>query len=614
MTNTQQYTKTSFQESYYPEFDYEKYADNYEEETYEDEYDEDSESSDDYDLLDDFERDKLKDQKKKKKRLQKLLGVIRKKDKDASTETLVTPEEKDVVLEKSISESSIHPCLKDIDISDSQMKLSNLNTIFPIPNDPGLGPAFWILATQESFEEGGVYKFDEHAKYKGLKVIQSIGKMLQTEYIDLRYYGIDPRIVEIICCALQNNASVQTIDLTKSSTINNLILSKCRIGSKGTEKLCDGISASSSLITLNLNSCDLNEKGLEVLASAVRDNQSLEELFLANNNLNKDCTEHICYIIAHSKSIKWLDLSSNSLFDQQTWKGLANALSKNYILVGLNLSWNGIDSDCVKYLTIILRRSQLEILDLRSNMLTKSDAVIISKPLSRNIILEELYLGSNPLGTEGVFHLISSLTMKNSPDSSLRLLNLENIWADKNILPELESIENEKPWLRIELGGILRNYKLIGPDIQKILLRRAKYEAMAQKRKKRRRNFGHFVLSLTDRPIRKGQFRKLIMEFKLRLSKSLIKEIIDAFPGPRKTVDQALIKAIYLEEFPDTKPPPTKPLTIKEEEEKGEAEKIEPDKSKLMQIPKEKPEYLEEMIYETEEDIFDNWYEDIEYY
>ncbi|XP_015175585.1 PREDICTED: ribonuclease inhibitor [Polistes dominula] len=558
-------------------------------------------------------------------------AVRKKDDDDVSIETLITPEEKDVISEKSPSESSIHPCLRDIDISDSQMKLSNLSTSFPIPNDPGVGPAFQILAIQESFEEGGIYKFDEHVRSKGLKVIQSIAKMLQTEYIDLRYYGIDPRIVEIICCALQNNASVHTIDFTdnwltksacyylgellqKSNTINNLILAKCRIGSKGTEKLCDGISVSSSLITLNLNSCDLNEKGLEVLALAVGDNQSLEELFLANNNLNKACAEHLCYIIAHSKSIKWLDLSSNSLFDQQTWKGLANALLKNYILVGLNLSWNGIDSECVKYLTIILRRSQLEILDLRNNMLTKSDAEIISKPLSKNNALEELYLGSNPLGAEGAFILISSLTLTNSPDSSLRLLNLENVWADKNILPELESIENEKPWLQIELGGILRNYKLVGPDVQKILLRRAQYEAMAQKRKKRRRNFGHFVLSLNDRPIRIGQFRQLIRNFKLRLSKSLIKEIINAFPGPRKTVDQALIKAIYLKEFPDTKPPPVKPSIKKEEEKKEEIEKVELEKSKVKQIPKEKPEYFEEISYEIEEDIFNDWYEELKYY
>lgn len=64
-----------------------------------------------------------------------------------------------------------------------------------------------------------------------------------------------------------------------------------------------------------------------------------------------------------------------------------------------------------------------------------------------------------------------------------------------------------------------------------------------------------------------GQFRRLISEFKLKLSKSLIKEIIMAFLGPKKTVDQGLLKAVYLEEFPDTKPPPVKPSKARKEKE-----------------------------------------------
>lgn len=129
-------------------------------------------------------------------------------------ETLITPEEIDDTLKSLRSESSIHLCLREIDISDSQMKLLNLHTIFPVPSDPGTGPAFWLLTTEEIFEEDGVYKFDEHVKSKGLKVVHMITDMLQSDCIDLQYYGIDPRIVEIIYYALRNNGSVQMIDLT----------------------------------------------------------------------------------------------------------------------------------------------------------------------------------------------------------------------------------------------------------------------------------------------------------------------------------------------------------------------------------------------------------------
>lgn len=156
-------------------------------------------------------------------------------------------------------------------------------------------------------------------------------------------------------------------------------------------------------------------------------------------------------------------------------------------------------------------------------MLTKSDAENISKSLSRNSILQELYLGNNPLEAEGAFILISSINPRNSPESDLRLLNLENVWADKTVLPELEIIENERPWLQIVLGGILSNYVLVGPNDMKILLRRAKYEAMAQKKKKLRRDFGHFVLSLNDKPISRGILYKIIIYLHVNIFKTILK-------------------------------------------------------------------------------------------
>ncbi|KAF7382384.1 hypothetical protein HZH68_015303 [Vespula germanica] len=608
MNDIQPYKETSIKELYDLEYDYETWE--YEEDIEIDkEYEEEStieESDISEDILDDLERDKLIEEdektKKKKKKKHLLVGMVRKKE-EVSVETLITPEEIDDTLKSLRSESSIHLCLREIDISDSQMKLLNLHTIFPVPSDPGTGPAFWLLTTEEIFEEDGVYKFDEHVKSKGLKVVHTITDMLQSDCIDLQYYGIDPRIVEIMYYALRNNGSVQMIDLTdnrltkkachylgkliqKSIMIISLILSKCRIGPEGMKELCDGISATSTLVTLDLNSCNIQDKGLEALAFAVEHNGSLEELSLADNNLNKTCTEHLCHLITNSKSIKWLDLSWNSLYDEHTWKALTSVLARNRTLVSLNLSWNGIGTECVKYLTIILRVSRLEILDLSNNMLTKPDAESMSTSLSRNSILEELYLGNNPLEAEGAFMLISSVNPKNSPESSLRLLNLENVWADKTVLPELDTIENERPWLQIVLGGIYSNYTLVGPNVMKIFLRRAAYEAMAQKKHKHRKNFGHFVLSLNDNPISRERFRKLIRDFKLKLSKSLIKEIISAFPGPKKTVDQGLLKAVYLKEFPDTKPPPIKPSKLRAE--KKEEIEIEPEMPEVRKEYKEK--------------------------
>lgn len=85
---------------------------------------------------------------------------------------------------------------------------------------------------------------------------------------------------------------------------------------------------------------------------------------------------------------------------------------------------------------------------------------------------------------------------------------MENVWAKKDILPELETIKNLKPQVKVKLRGILSNYELVGPNVRKILLQRANYEAMAPKRKRRRRNFGDFVMSLDDKMISRGTFHE----------------------------------------------------------------------------------------------------------
>lgn len=144
--------------------------------------------------------------------------------------------------------------------------------------------------------------------------------------------------------------------------------------------------------------------------------------------------------------------------------------------------------------------------------------MIIAKALSKNSTLQELCLGNNPLRTQGVSALIHAITPELSPDSALRLLDLENVWANKDILHDLEIIKKFRPWLAVKLGGILSNYPLVGPNIRRILLKRANYEAMQPKRKRQRRNFGHFVMSLTDKKISRGMFASIHFKFFLNFS------------------------------------------------------------------------------------------------
>lgn len=77
-----------------------------------------------------------------------------------------------------------------------------------------------------------------------------------------------------------------------------------------------------------------------------------------------------------------------------------------------------------------------------------------------------------------------------------------------------------------------------------------------------------------------AKFTELVKKFGLRLSQSLLKEIIHIFPGVRNTVDQELLKAVYLKQYPDTKPPPEKPARRKKAKRSKKKKKAKAKKKK----------------------------------
>ena len=100
----------------------------------------------------------------------------------------------------------------------------------------------------------------------------------------------------------------------------------------------------------------------------------------------------------------------------------------------------------------------------------------------------------------GAADLITAMTNKKSVNQ-LKLLDLQNVWFNKDMLPllgKLGDVVTPQPWL------ILSNHKLREPDPKTIFLKRANFEAMNPKKKKLRKDFGHFVLSLKDEVTTKG--------------------------------------------------------------------------------------------------------------
>lgn len=139
----------------------------------------------------------------------------------------------------------------------------------------------------------------------------------------------------------------------------------------------------------------------------------------------------------------------------------------------------------------------------------------MEKSLAKNSGLREFYIGDNPLRSAGGLALIHALAPDKSPQSKLRYVDLKNVWVNKEVLSDLERIKTDRPWLQVKLGGIFSNYKLVGPDEQKIFFNRAIFEGMKPKKKKQRKDFGHFILSLEDKLNTRGWCGNLIGKFEV---------------------------------------------------------------------------------------------------
>lgn len=308
--------------------------------------------------------------------------------------------------------------------------------------------------------------------------------------------------------------------LLENEILGSIVLSGCKIGFEGIEKMLSGITQSESLVDLDLSHCRLGNEGFNLLAPIIEINEHLQRLNLSDNQLGSDCAQALQAMLTRNVTLSALNLSWNGLSTKEASNGIFKGLLENKTLGSIDLSWNAFAKEALGPLCHFLQKNEtLETLNLSGNysaikilsifILMNSSIVgnrfdeqagaAIGKSLKKNLGLREFYLGDNPLKPSGGSAIVHSLIPEQSPNTGLKYVDLENVWVNKDVLPDLERISTERSWLRVKLGGIFSNYKLIGPDERRIFLKRANFEGMKPKRKKQRREFGHFILSLEDK-------------------------------------------------------------------------------------------------------------------
>jgi len=151
-----------------------------------------------------------------------------------------------------------------------------------------------------------------------------------------------------------------------------------------------------------------------------------------NFNLINSINRILSNVCLYQQNIKQITFNSNKL-NQHLFSSKIMTVIKSLVnLTYLNLSNNGICDEDIKLLMEYLKENKnLKTLILNKNNLTSSSGFYIADSLSKNTILEEIYLSNNKVNENGLNSLINILLNKNKSITTLDLsynnLQQENI-------------------------------------------------------------------------------------------------------------------------------------------------------------------------------------------
>jgi hypothetical protein len=242
-----------------------------------------------------------------------------------------------------------------------------------------------------------------------------------------------------IATALGPNKSVTSLDLTRNkeycsldtlanilqqnSTLTDLILKECDIGSKGSLKISEAIKTNSSLKRLDLSSNKIEAEGIQGLVDAMKINKSLNHLMIGGNGdniltdlfdavknndtltrldlsatylSNQEC-QSLFTALAANKKIRMLELN-RCIISHEGWTMVAKLLEMNDTLTDLDLTTSNLKAvDCEKLSQSLALNNTLKILKIGSrNMPISQESMnidrAIAKALQNNKSLTELYI------------------------------------------------------------------------------------------------------------------------------------------------------------------------------------------------------------------------------
>ena len=241
--------------------------------------------------------------------------------------------------------------------------------------------------------------------------------------------------------------------IVSNPKLSYLEIVNCNLQKEAAFKIITALKNISRLGTLILNNNGILKELSDDLAAVICINSNLKKLKLANN-----CMEHYITVVAQAliqvKTLTDLDLSNNNMTDEVA-DALALAIETNTSLQRVNLRGNILKtSGMMKIAQSLSWGSNLRMLDICNNQITKEAADAIAIAVLSNKNLETLYLDNNSLGT-GIKIIAAALKQL----SNLAVLSLDNNNATEVAADELAAVvQNNK----LEKLSIAKNELKLG--------------------------------------------------------------------------------------------------------------------------------------------------------
>lgn len=470
---------------------------------------------------------------------------------------------------------------------------------YPCVHDPGIRDALLEPEDKITYPDDGQELYLALCKEMDQCPVRGFHRNLLCNYINLRYYGVNPVGIRAMAMALKRNTNVTVLDLTDNwltedasyhigallldnACLQELCLANCRIGPTGTQYISEAINTNRSLKSLDLSGNCIGNDGIEHLANAMQRGLEITWLNLSNNKLSAKAALALAEAIDCSCKLTHFDLSHNQLYQVSSMVKLLLSLAQSEALQVLDLSWNALSGDriaiAIKKFTLVPTLSSL---DLSNNKFTHPNVLPIIANLTKANKLKTLNLSYNPLTPSDAYRVLEKMLQS---QVKIKKLFLDDVWITKEFIWLLQRVLKMKSRKNATIthGGLVHAYTIEGPDPRDVVMLRAEFLGRASKKNKV--DTIMFLLQMNKenkKPIEVKEFTKYVRSAKVPFDDDFINELTNTFPGPRtpksKTIDLSSVVDYINRMWPDKKLPPTPPPepepVMKEKKGKGKGKR-----------------------------------------